>query len=131
MEHIQLVTRYPESFRKQVALEVIGGVMTVQQARKTYSIRGKMTVYNWVKRYKQFGVCVLSLAEQKPIAQMPGKPKPDKQPEHDASVSAEQRIKQLERQLEDERLLKEMYQRMIAIAEQEHKIVIRKKINTK
>jgi len=131
MEHIQFVTAYSESFRKRVALEIIGGIMTAQQARKTYSIRGKMTVYNWVKRYKQFGVCVLSLAEQKPIAQMPAKPKPEKQPEHDASVSAEQRIKQLARQLEDERLLKQMYQRMIALAEQEHKIVIRKKINTK
>ena len=131
MEHIQLVTRYPESFRKQVALEIIGGVITVYQARKIYCIQGKMTVYNWVKRYKQFGVCVLSLAEQKPIALMPAKPKPDQQPEHDASVSAQQRIEQLERQLEDERLLKEMYQRMVALAEQEHKIVIRKKINTK
>lgn len=131
MEHIQLVTRYPESFRKQVALEIIGGVMTVHQARRIYSIRGKMTVYNWVKRYKQFGVCVLSLVEQKPIKLMPTKAKPDKQPERDAPVSAQQRIQQLERQLEDERLLKEMYQRMIALAEQEHKIVIRKKINTK
>lgn len=131
MEHVQVVTKYPESFRKQVALEIIGGVMTVYQARKIYSIHGKMTVYNWVKRYKQFGVCTLRLAEQNPIAQMSANPKPDKQPEHDASVSAQQRIKQLERQLEDERLLKEMYQRMIALAEQEHKIVIRKKNNTK
>jgi transposase-like protein len=131
MEHFQVVTKYPESFRKQVALEIIGGVMTVYQARKIYSIRGKMTVYNWVKRYQQFGVCDLSLAEQKPIDLMARKPKPVKPPEYDASVSAQQRIKQLERQLEDERLLKEMYQRMIAIAEQEHKIVIRKKINTK
>ena len=131
MEYRQSVTEYPESFRKQVALEVIEGVMTVYQARKTYSINGKMTVYNWVKRYKQFGVCTLSLAGQKQIAPMPRKPKPDKQPEHAESVFSEQRIKQLEQQLEDERLLKEMYQRMIAIAEQEHKIAIRKKINTK
>ena len=131
MDQVQVVTKYPEWFRKQVALEVIGGVMSVYRARKIYSIRGKMTVYKWVKRYKQFGVCVLSLAEQKPIVQMPKEPKPDNQPEHDAPVSAQQRIQQLERQLEDERLLKEMYQRMIVLAEQEHKIVIRKKINTK
>ena len=131
MEYRQAVTEYPESFRKQVALEVIGGVMTVYQARKTYSIRGKMMVYNWVKRYKQFGVCGLSLAEQKQSALMPTKPKPDQQPKHEEAVCSEQRIKQLERQLEDERLIKEMYQRMIAIAEQEHKIAIRKKINTK
>jgi transposase-like protein len=122
MDYKQSVTEYPESFRKQVALEVIGGIMTVYQARKTYSIGGKMTVYNWVMQYKQFGVCTLSLAEQKLIAPMPKKPKTDKQPERDESVFSEQRIKQLERQLEDERLLKEMYRRMITIAEQEHKI---------
>lgn len=131
MDYKQAVTEYPESFRKQVALEVIGGVMTVYQARKNYSISGKMTVYNWVKCYKQFGICTLSLAGQKQITRMPKKPKPDKQPVTDTPDDSDKRIKQLERQLEDERLLKEMYQRMIAIAEQENKIVIRKKINTK
>jgi hypothetical protein len=43
----------------------------------------------------------------------------------------ENQIALLNRQLEDERLRSKMYERMIEIAEQEHKISIRKKTNTK
>ena len=43
----------------------------------------------------------------------------------------ENRIKDLERQLEDERLRSQMYNRMIEIAETEFKVPIRKKPNTK
>ena len=43
----------------------------------------------------------------------------------------QKRIRQLERQLEDEKLRTEAYKRIIAKAEQELKISIRKKHNTK
>jgi len=131
MEYKQAKTEYPESFRREIALKIIDGATTVYQVRKEYSITGKMTVYNWVRWYKQYGVCSLSLASRKPITLTSEKPKPDKQSEHSSASPDGQRIKQLEQQLEDERLLKEMYARMIAIAEQEHKISIRKKTNTR
>ena len=51
--------------------------------------------------------------------------KPGKDPKR--MEDALRRIKDLERQLEDERLLKEMYSRMIDIAEKEDNISIRKK----
>lgn len=56
--------------------------------------------------------------------------KTDKQ-ESATNQALEQRIKELERLLEDEQLRSEAYGRMIAIAEQEYKIPIRKKSNTK
>jgi uncharacterized protein YbjQ (UPF0145 family) len=43
----------------------------------------------------------------------------------------EEKIKELERQLEDEKLRSEAYQRMIEKAEKELKVPIRKKPNTK
>ncbi len=131
MENKQAKNEYPESFRKQVALKVIGGMMTANQARKAYGIGGKLTVYNWVSWYKQYGVCTFNLTNQTKTALRSQKPMADKQSDRSSITSSEQRIKQLEQQLEDERLLKEMYQRMIEMAEQEHNIAIRKKINTK
>ena len=46
-------------------------------------------------------------------------------------ASLKKRIKQLERQLEDEKFRSEMYDRMINLAEKQFKITIRKKPNTK
>jgi transposase len=52
-----------------------------------------------------------------------------KEPEDEASLK--KRIKQLERQLEDEKFRSEMYDRMINLAEKQFKITIRKKPSTK
>ena len=131
MEYKQAKTEYPELLRKQIALEVISGKITVQQAKKVYSITGKSTVYRWVEWYKLYGCCGLNLTDQiHPVLTLK-KSKPEKQYKPEEALTPEQRIKQLERELEDERLLKEMYARMIEIAEQEHKISIRKKTNTR
>jgi transposase-like protein len=56
----------------------------------------------------------------------------NKNPSKDTSLTAEQKqIQQLTKELEDVKILAEGYRRMIEIAEQELKISIRKKHNTK
>jgi transposase-like protein len=56
----------------------------------------------------------------------------NKNPSKDKSLTAEQKqIQRLNKELEDAKLLAEGYRRMIELAEQELKISIRKKPNTK
>ena len=47
------------------------------------------------------------------------------------SADLRNRIRELERQLEDEQLKSEAYSKLIDLAESEHRIAIRKKANTK
>ncbi len=47
------------------------------------------------------------------------------------SADLRNRIRDLERQLEDEQLKSEAYSKLIDLAESEHRIAIRKKANTK
>jgi transposase len=131
MEYKQAKTEYSETLRKQIALEVISGKITARRAQKVYSISGNSTVYNWVKWYKQYGCCGLNLTGQTRTALPPKKPKFEKPLKPEEPLASAQLIRQLEQQLEAERLLKEMYLRMIEIAEQEYKISIRKKTNTR
>lgn len=69
------------------------------------------------------------LSSAKPLS-LPAK-KPHKHPPTGALSQEQQRIKELERQLEDEQLRSEMYKRMIEIAERDLNIPIRKKSDTK
>lgn len=57
--------------------------------------------------------------------------KKENKEESSGALSQEQRIKELERLLEDEQLRSEMYRRIIDIAERDYNIPIRKKPNTK
>jgi hypothetical protein len=57
--------------------------------------------------------------------------KKENKPEPSSYEAQEQRIKDLERSLEDEQLRSEAYSRMIGIAEKEFNIPIRKKSSTK
>lgn len=50
---------YSESFKIKVVKEVESGVITKEQARRIYGIRGKSAVLNWCRkygRYKHLGI---------------------------------------------------------------------------
>jgi transposase len=132
----QRIDEYPELLRQQIVREVLAGQISKQGARDLYNIKGKSRIVIWVRNYLKYGVCSLSLVGNDIIMEQP-KDTPQKsenkgnESQSNESALFQQRIKQLEKQLENERLLKEMYVRMIEIAEQEHKISIRKKTNTK
>ncbi len=54
--HIPLKTycSYSESFKIKVVKEVESGVITKEQARRRYGVRGKSAVLNWCRRYGRY-----------------------------------------------------------------------------
>jgi transposase len=119
--------RFTEEFKVAVVREVLSGQLSQEAARRKYSFSGTIQVLKWMKLYEKYGVCSLILARN-PQLLMRNKDKKQKPLEQ---LELEARIKLLEQQLEDQSLLREMYDRMIDIAEKEYKIPIRKKPNTK
>lgn len=120
------IKKYSEALKQEVVSQVKSGLMSKEQAKRHYNILGKSAVLNWLRNYEKYGVCSLTLRSYSMSSKPTDKPK--------NSVSAQeqaQRIKELERQLEDAQLLNEMYDLMINIAEREYKIPIRKKPDTK
>ncbi len=49
-----LKTYYSESFKIKVVKEVESGIMTKEQARRKYGIRGKSAVLNWCRKYGRY-----------------------------------------------------------------------------
>ena len=45
---------YSESFKIKVVKEVEAGVITKEQARRRYGIRGKSAVLNWCRKYGRY-----------------------------------------------------------------------------
>jgi transposase len=120
------IKKYSEALKQEVVSQVKSGLMSKEQAKRHYNILGKSAVLNWLRNYEKYGVCSLALRSYSMSSKPTDKPK--------NTVSAQeqaQRIKELERQLEDALLLNEMYDRMINIAEREYKLPIRKKPDTK
>ena len=120
------IKKYSEALKQEVIRQVKSGLMSKEKAKRHYNISGKSAVLNWLRNYEKYGVCSLALRSYSMSSKQTNKP--------ENSVSAQQqaqRIKELERQLEDAQLLNEMYDRMINIAEREYKIPIRKKHDTK
>lgn len=107
--------------------EYLQGNCTMQSLLHKYEIGGNSALLNWMRRlnYLEPGVpsggnfvsltpaIVSKKVESKNVADLQG------------------RIRELERQLEDEKLRSEAYCRIIDRAEKELKIPIRKKPNTK
>ena len=110
--------RYTEEFKRHVCEELIAGPLGPQALEQKHNL-GKSTVAFWLKqlRYEYKKPSRLPLV----IMSKPTEPKQEQ----------EALIKKLKRELEDAKLQAEMYRRIIEKAEQELKIKIRKKINTK
>jgi transposase-like protein len=124
----QIVQTFSESFKRSVVDQVNNGLISKEEARRRYGIKAKSGILRWQRNYQKYGRCSLNL----PIDTLLLKPK--KQSLAAPSLSEATllaRIKELERQLEDEQLRSDAYNRMIDIAEKELQIPIRKKSNTK
>jgi transposase len=106
---------YEESFKLRVVREVLSGELTQKEANQRYGIRGHSTILKWIRKFEEHKSFSLNMT-------------PIKKSE---SQDLQKRLKQLEYQLENERLRSEGLSRMIDIAEEELKITIRKKSNTK
>jgi transposase len=107
---------YSESLKREVVRAVKLGILSKEEARVKYDIRGHSAILKWIRTFEEQGV-----QTKKNIMDHKNKSKDD----------LIKRIKELERQLEDEKIRAEGYSKMIDIAEDQFKISIRKKHITK
>lgn|SRR5690606_713194 len=103
------ITRYSESFKRAVVKEYERGILNKDQIQSKYGIRGNSRVLEWCRKYGKLHYPKFSSI---------GRPMKDPQ---------KQRIKELEKQLEDARLKVLAYEKLISITEKEEGISILKK----
>lgn len=113
-------SQYSEEFKRKVCQEYLDGDEGLRALEQKYNL-GNSRISAWLK---SFGLEIKkTIYLSSPI--MPAKKDPDIQSEDSASV------KLLKKQLEDALLEKELYRKMIEVAERDLKINIRKKSVTK
>lgn len=104
---------YNLGFKLAVVSQVEKGEFTYKQAQKAYGIQGRSTVLVWLRKHG-------TLDWSKPyIHQMPR-----------SKETPAQKIKRLERELEDEKLKNKILTTMIEISDKQHGTSIRKKYSS-
>ncbi len=116
--HVKRTQRdYSLGFKLQVVAAVEKGDMTYKQAQNIYGIQGRSTVLTWLRKHGKMDWT------QSPEITMPKPPK--------AKESPAQKIKRLERELEDERLRNLLLNEVVDIIDAEHGAGLRKKFIAK
>ena len=122
---------YSEAFKRSVIDEYLTSGMQKLSIQRKHGIKFKSAIVTWMRQLGYADadkkVSILRLTNQLELAK---KYTPEQVSSKDATA-LEKRIKELERQLEDEKIRTEMLSRVIDIAETEFKVPIRKKRNTK
>lgn len=108
---------YSDSFKLGVVMRVANGQLSKEQARVKYKIGGNSSILEWMKKY---GYCT------DPFTQ-PAMAKPD---DKTGPEELKKKVRQLEKQLQTERIRSEFYRTMIDVAERELGISIQKKSDT-
>lgn len=104
---------YTIGFKLQVVDAVEKGDMTYKQAQKIYGIQGRSTVLKWLRKHGK-------MDWTQPVRlTMPKTPR--------ATETPAQKIKRLERELEDERLRNLLLNEMVDILDAEYGAGLRKK----
>lgn len=118
---------YPEEFKRKVVEEYLAGGCTKVALLRKYGIKTKSGIQRWMKTLGYVDVNNEMVRKPKfeniTYSYMPSKSTSDS----DDPKLLQKRIAELERQLQDEKLRSEAYQRMIEKAEKELHIQIRKK----
>jgi transposase-like protein len=132
MEKIIIEERrhYPEAFKHSVVKEYLAGGIGYRALLKKYDIRTSGSIARWKR---QLGYAEVPLKDRylPSVKSLSLSSKKTNKDQLSNALSQEQRIKELERLLEDEQLRSEAYRRMIEIAEKDLNIPIRKKSGTK
>lgn len=113
---------YSDEFKWKVIQDVLSGKFTKEGARKIYGIKSNSAILYWMRKYSgntnyRQGWQPLGTTDE--ISKMKELSK------------NENRIKELEQELEREKLRADLWQKMIEIAEQQLNIDIRKKYGAK
>src|SRR5690606_24486740 len=117
--------RYTEAFKRAVIEEYLHGTATKKELSEKHGIRGKGAFQSWMRELGYVDIRMLA-APVKASVTMPM----SRSDEQDINA-LRKRIKELERELDDEKLRSEAYARLIELAEREQGIRIRKKDSTK
>jgi hypothetical protein len=122
---------YSESFRRMVIEEhLLTGIRKADLLRK-YNIKFKDAINTWMRLYGYISTNSTTNKNCNFIYQTALLPKDKNDILTTDPVLLLKKIKELERQLEDEQIRSEGYSMMLDIVETEYKIPIRKKQNTK
>ena len=108
---------YTMGFKLQVVDVVEKGDMTYKQAQKTYGIQGRSTVLTWLRKHGKLDwsqPVKMTMSNTPPTQETPA-----------------QKIKRLERELEDERLRNLLLNEVVDILDAEHGTSLRKKLIAK
>ena len=124
---MRLVQIYSEDFKKQVINEYLSGGIGMKAILRKYKIGGQETLHRWMKKMGYVDLKSQRKAKFASITSSVLSKKKDSAGQDDLA----KKIKELEQQLEDEKLRSEAYARIIEKAEKELKIPIRKKPNTR
>lgn len=125
----QFVQIYSEAFRREVIEEYLSSNVSKMFLLRKYGIKMKSGIQRWMKLYgyednKQPVIIKFSAVRSHALIRKMNTGNASKK-------QLEEKVKELERQLEDEKLRTEAYERMIEKAEKELKVPIRKKPATK
>lgn len=113
-------SKYSEEFKRFVCNDFLTGTLTKREIENKYDIGHSRLTY-WLKE--------IGFDYSKP--RIVSLPRMKDQTNKLSGKETEESVSQLKRELQEIRLLAEAYRRMIDIAEQEFKIKIVKKSNTK
>ena len=119
-------SRYSEAFKRKVIEEYLETGVPKQWLLDKYGIAYKGAFQAWMPALGYVDIRRLPQPAKELVAYTLSKP-----PEEEDTQALRRRIKDLERQLDDEKLRAEAYARLIELAEREQGISIRKKDNTK
>ena len=122
---------YTEVFRRVVIEDYLRSGLSKMSIQQKHGVRFKSAIVTWMRElgysdtHKK--VSILEASNQLELAKKYTSPQSD--PNNAAALA--KRIKELERQLEDEKIRTEMLNMIIDIAEKDYKLPIRKKPGTK
>lgn len=112
--------KIPDSFKLKVIGDVLKNGLSKEQARKMYKIKGKSSILKWMRKFELSG-----------YQSLPDYFERMKKDENSDNAALKQRIRELERALEDAEMKSAIYAKMIDVAERDLKVDIRKKPSTK
>lgn len=116
---------YSEELKLAILKQIWNRDLSKTEASQKYGILGHSTISKWEKNYHLYGQCSVPLESFQP------KDLSNKKATPEDLTKLQQRIAELERQLSDEKLRSEAYNRIIDYGEKEFKLPLRKKRNTK
>lgn len=117
---------YSEEMKLKVIEQVLTGGISMCEASRRYNIAGNCTVSRWISKFMTQNNPTVNTNQPDMLRRL----SEDEDPKGEiARLRA--KIKQLEDQLEYEKLRSEAYETMIRIAEKEFKLPIKKKFGAK